>query len=393
MIALRGHVIACTPHRTVARLRGARLGDIVRAGEMEACVIGLDGERVVLAPCGDGRSVKPRDPVLLEEGAANRRLGIALLGKALEGRAVAMPPAPSPGQRLPLREPLWTGIRTIDGLLSFVRGMRVGIFGPPGSGKSQLLAAIARGIDADAVVIALVGERGTEARHHVVAPDARTTVVCAPSSHSAGERLAAGDLAMAQAVALRERGLDVAVVFDSLARYVEAAREIAQGCGESLGRGGYPPSVWPRLANLCELAGVTARGSVTLIATVLSDAGDAADPLSEAARSYLDGHVVLSRRRADRGAFPAVDVPASLSRPMAAAVEPAHRDAAERVREALARLEDSREARELGLGGGDALLGRAVAAEGELETFLRQGPEPVKISHTLSELARIADIL
>jgi type III secretion protein N (ATPase) len=298
-----------------------------------------------------------------------------------------------PAERAPLCIPLWTGIRAIDGLLTLVRGMRIGIFGPPGSGKSRLLDAIARGIEADAVVVALVGERRNEAHARIEARDSRTTVICAPSDCSAPERLAAGDLALAHALALNQYGLHVAVVFDSLARYVDAARQLALANGEMPGRAGYPASVWPRLAALCERAGATAGGSITLIATVLSDAADPADPLAEAARSYLDGHIVLSRRRAERGAFPAIDVPVSLSRPMPAAVDEGHRAAATRVRAALARLDDSREARELGLRSAEPDLARAVAAEAGLEAFLRQGAETVSASQTLSDLARIADTL
>jgi FliI/YscN family ATPase len=348
--------------------------------------------------------VRARRVVGLEEDGERRVLGIPLLGRAIDGMGQALdgrpPPqgrraprlrAPLPSERVPLRVPMWTGIRAIDGVLTLVRGMRIGIFGPPGSGKSRLLEAIARGIDADAVVIALVGERGNEAHARIAACDSRTTVICAPSDRSAGERLAAGELALVQALALKDHGLDVAVVFDSLARYVDAARQIALAGGEMPGRGGYPPSVWPRLAALCERAGATARGSITLVATVLSDAADAADPLAEAARSYLDGHIVLSRRRAERGAFPAIDVPASLSRSMPAAVDERHQGAAARVRAALARLEDSREARELGFRPDEPDLARAVAAEPGLEAFLCQGPEAVSAAETLGHLFRIAD--
>ena len=151
---------------------------------------------------------------------------------------------------------------------------------------------------------------------------------------SAGCR--AAELAMAQASRLRDCGLDVVLILDSLARYAQALREIALSYGEPPGRGGYPPMVFARLAALCECAGATANGSVTLLATVLSDIADPSDPLAEAARSHLDGHLVLSRSRAERGAFPAIDVPASLSRPMPAVVDSRHLGAAARIRAALA---------------------------------------------------------
>jgi len=404
VIALHGRVVASRRQCVVARLRGARIGDRVAIGAVPATVVAVGGERVDLLPHGDTDCVARGDDVVLEDGGGRCILGIPLLGRAIDGAGLpldGLPPpqgrrsargrAPLPSERAPLRAPLWTGVRAIDGLLTLVRGMRLGIFGPPGTGKSRLLESIARDIDADAVVIALVGERGSEAQARIAACDGRTTVICSPSDRSAGERLAAGELALAHASVLRSSGLDVAVVFDSLARYAEAARELALAGGEMPGRGGYPPGVWPQLAALCEQAGATANGSITLIATVLSDAADAADPLAEAARSYLDGHIVLARRRAERGAFPAIDVPASLSRPMAAAVEAPHRAAAARVRAALARLEDSREARELGLPSGEPQLARAVAAESDLEAFLRQGPQSVPACETLDALARIAD--
>lgn len=262
--------------------------------------------------------------------------------------------------------------------------MRLGIFGPPGTGKSSLLQAIARGIRADAVVVALVGERGAEVERQLAILDERITIVCAAVDRTAGERVAAAELAMAQACRLRDCGLDVVVIFDSLARYAQALREIALACGEPPGRAGYPPSVFTRVAELCERAGVTDSGSITLFATVLSDAADAADPLAEAARSHLDGHLVLCRRRAERGAFPAIDVPASLSRPMPAVVEPRHRLAAARVRAALARLEDGREVRELG-------LAPAEPQEPALEAFVRQESQPELIARTLDALYHLAD--
>ncbi|MGH7684487.1 MAG: ATP-binding cassette domain-containing protein, partial [Vulcanimicrobiaceae bacterium] len=254
-----------TATRIVARVRSARIGDRVAIGSLPATVVAIDGDRIVVAP---------------EDGAERCVLGIPLLGRAVDGMGKPLDGRPPPqGRRLPhtgatppvelepLRVPLWSGVRAIDGLLTLVRGMRIGIFGPPGSGKSCLLDAIARGIEADAVVISLVGERANEAQARIAACDSRTTIVCAPSDRSAGEKLATGDLALAHARALRDYGLHVAVVFDSLARYADAARQAGLARGELPARGGYPPGVWPRLAALCEQAGATAFGSITLIAT------------------------------------------------------------------------------------------------------------------------------
>jgi FliI/YscN family ATPase len=385
-------------------LRGAHLGDrvIIRAhtGDVSATVIAVEGAHAILVPLDDSRRVTQGDVVECREFGDRVVLGTALCGRAVDGlgrpldggdvpdgacvsvaRYLAAPP---PSARCALSRPMWTGIRSIDALLTLACGMRLGIFGPPGAGKSSLLHAISRGVRADAVVIALIGERGAEAEQHLTMLDARTTVVCAPADRSAGERIAAGDLAMAQAGRLRECGLDVVVIFDSLARYTHAAREIALAAGEAPGRGGYPPSAFALLAQLCECAGATQAGSVTLIATVLSDAVESGDPLAETTRSHLDGHLVLSRRRAERGAFPAIDVPASLSRPMPSVVDAPHLAAARAVRAALARLEDSREARELG-------VAPAEPAEPALEAFLRQGSQPELIAGTLSALHYLAD--
>lgn len=370
-------------------------------------MVRIEGRRVTAAVLGPSQGLAPGDRVALDPEGYRAVLGAPLLGRAVDGLGVPLdgrePPA---GLRVPVRSaaprlegrrlgaaPLWTGVRAIDGLLVPARGARIGIFGPPGTGKSVLLGAIAAGVDADAVVVALVGERGGEALRLAAAVDRRTTLVCAPADRSAGERLAAGDLALAQAERLRGCGLDVVVIFDSLARYAGAARELAVASGEPLGRGGYPASAFARLAALVERAGCTEAGSLTLIATVLTDAGDPSDPLGEAARSFLDGHLVLDRGLAERGAFPAIDVVRSLSRTMAAVVEPRQAAAAARVRTALARLEATAEARELGLAVPDGELARAVAAQEGLEGFLRQTGGPVPTAQTLRSLEALADML
>jgi FliI/YscN family ATPase len=410
LIAIRGRVVACRSRAIDAQIPTARLGDRVRIETRRATlwaqVAEIAGTAVTLVPLGDPRDVGCGDPVVLEEAMARDVVGIPLLGRAIDGlgapldggsaprgRGREAPAAPQPLQRRVPRLPLWTGIRAVDGLLTLARGARVGIFGPPGTGKSSLLERIARNIEADAVVVALVGERGGEACRHLSSLDARTTIVCAPTDRTAAERLAAADLALAHAQHLCARGLAVAVILDSLARYGFAAREIALACGEPAGRGGFPPSVFARLAALVERAGSTDAGSITLIASILSDAGDPADPLAEAARALLDGHIVLSRPLAERGRFPAIDVPASLSRTMAAVVEAGHAQAAGSVRSALARLAETADARELGVVIEDAALDRALTAEAHLEGFLRQGEEATPAAETLRSLAELADRL
>jgi type III secretion protein N (ATPase) len=299
---------------------------------------------------------------------------------------------PLPLERIALDRPLWTGVRAIDALLTLARGARVGIFGAPGTGKSSLLESIARGAAADALVVALVGERGREAETWIRACDERTIVICATGDRDAEERARACEAAFAHAHALRARGLHVLLLVDSLARYANALREIAVARGEACGRAGFPPSVFARLARTLERAGATSEGSVTAIASVLDD-GDERDPVSDAARSMLDGHLTLSPERARAGRFPAIDVLASASRTMAAAATPQHRARAGRVRGALAWLAGTAEARALGIAPGDACARRLLAAEPALEALLIQGPEPESASLTLARLSELADTI
>ncbi|MEO6835484.1 MAG: ATP-binding protein, partial [Candidatus Tumulicola sp.] len=264
--------------------------------------------------------------------------------------------------------------------------------GAPGSGKSMLLDAIVGGCRADAIVIGLVGERGREAARWIDACDVRTTVVCATSDRPAAERVRAAHVAAAQASALRERGLHVLLVLDSLARVAAALRELAVGAGESVGRAGFPPSVFADLARLVEVAGPTRAGSMTLIASVLDD-GDDRDPISDAARSLLDGHVALAPRLADAGRFPAVDVLASASRTMAQVAAAEHVRAAHGIRRALALLERTDDARRLGIDPVDPESQRAIAAQERLEFFLRQGSRPAEPDATLEMMAGLACFL
>jgi type III secretion protein N (ATPase) len=325
-------------------------------------------------------------------------LGMALLGRAVDAFGAPLDgggtprglreridvPAPTPAQRIAIAQPLWTGVRAIDALLTIGRGARVGIFGEPGAGKSTLLETIIRGVRADAVVVALCGERGREAQQWIAGCDRRTTIVCATSDRPSEERVRAATLAFAQAGALARRGLQVLLVLDSLARVAYALREMGAARGESVGRGGYPPSVFAQIAALVERAGAFAHGSVTLIATVLHD-GDERDPVSEAARSLLDGHLVLSAARAQTGRYPALDVPASASRTMQAVVTPEHAAAAAAVRAALAHLATT-DARALG-------LEPPSEAEPALERLLCQGREPIRPAVVLEALAQTADMV
>jgi FliI/YscN family ATPase len=372
-----GSIVALEPQCLVAAVHGACAGQravvVTRTGtRVPAQVAALANGRTMLAPYGDVQGVAIGDRVTLDV-------------------AGALPSAEL--ERVPVLEPFWTGIRAIDGPLALGRGARIGIFGSPGAGKSTLLEAIVAGSRADATVVGLVGERGREAERWSSRAGPDTTVICATSDRSPGERLRAAERAFECAAALRDRGLHVLLVLDSLARVAAAARDLAIAQGEPVGRGGYPPSVVARQARLLEGAGATRSGSVTLVATVLAEGSLEHDPVADAAKAALDGHVILSARLAAAGWFPAIDVPASASRTLAEIATPAHRAAAGRLRAALYALEHSRDARSLGLdpGAGDPMLARAIAAEGRLAGFLCQAGGGADPAETLMLMTQIAD--
>ena len=394
-----------------AALPCAAIGDGVQIHAGEAMIRGVvhavAAGAALITPRGAIDGITAGDTVSSAPAALTLPLGMAALGRALDSNGTPLdglgpidgrptriaPRAPSAGDRSPLGSPLWTGVKVIDALLTLGRGARVGLFGAPGVGKSTLLSMLARCVAADAVVVALVGERGREAAAWIAGCGPRMTVVCACGDRSAAERVAAARVAMAQAASLRARGLDVLMILDSLARFGSALREIAVACGEPVGRGGFPASVFAQMAHLVEAAGCTRTGSVTLVASVLSDGSDERDPLSEAACSLLDGHITLSPALAHAGRYPAIDVLASASRTMQEVAHEEHRRQAQVVRAALALLKETEDARSLGLPITDPRALRAHAAVDDIEAFLRQGEVSIKPAETLDDLGALADTL
>jgi type III secretion protein N (ATPase) len=405
IVATRGGLITA---RMPALCIGAGARVMTRSGRVvPARVTAVDRRRVTLAPFAglDGIAVGDRieaDPAVLEIC-----VGVAILGRAIDalGRSVDGLHEPRgkrggthggcrPAERVAIDAPFITGVRAIDGPLAFGVGARIGIFGAPGCGKSTLLETIVAGSSADVTVVGLVGERGREAERWIANIDARTTIVCATSDRSAAERLRAAEIAFAQADALRKRGLHVLLVIDSLARVAAAARDVAVAAGEPVGRGGYPPSVFGVLAGLLERAGRFTTGSITLVASVLSDGADERDPVSDACRAALDGHIVLAERLARQGWFPAIDLAASASRTLADVASPRHFASARALRQAVAVLDETREARQFGLdpGAGDAAIRRAIDEQVSIAGFLRQR-EPADPAATLAELGALTDRL
>jgi type III secretion protein N (ATPase) len=270
-------------------------------------------------------------------------------------------------------------VKAIDGLLTLGEGQRIGIFAGPGCGKTTLMAAIARGCAADAIVFGLVGERGRELneflQHELDASlVAKTIVVVATSDRTSMERARAPFTATAIAEALRDRGLKVLLLVDSLTRFARAQREIGLAAGEPPARGGFTPSVYTMLPRLIERAGGTPKGSITAMYTVLVDGENPSDPIGDEAKSLLDGHIVLTRKLAEQGHYPAIDVLASISRVMSNVVTSEHRRAASSFRELLARYQELELLIRLGeyKPGGDPVADRAVSMRQEQLGFLRQ---------------------
>jgi ATP synthase in type III secretion protein N len=373
----------------VASLPGARIGECVRIGALQTGEVrGIDDHAARIVVHGSIEGIAAGTLICVDGAARYLPLGVCALGRCIDAVAFPLDGGPrlsgpavaietcAPAVRAPISAPFWTGIRAIDTLITLGFGSRVGIFGAPGCGKTTLLEAIVRGASADAIVIALVGERGREAEAWMRRCDRRTTIVCATSDRSAAERVRAARVALSQACALRSRGLEVLLLLDSFARVATALRELAVANRETAGRGGFPPSVFAELARMVECCGPTPNGgAITLIATVLDD-GDDRDPVSDAARSLLDGHITLSERLARERVFPAIDVAASVSRTMSDVVDEHHRHAAGLLCKAIASLKETADARTLGLASPDGFLQCAIACEARINDLLRQGASP-----------------
>lgn len=365
-------------------------------GSVPAEVVGFRDGRLLLMALAHG-PIAPGARILLDEPMDSVPAGPTLLGRVVDalGRPIDGGPAPRartwplagrsipPLARAEVSEVLPTGVRAIDALLTLGIGQRVGLIAGTGVGKSILLQQIVRGTRSDAVVVALVGERGREISAFLDALAAdrrpRTTVVAVPADHAAPLRLRAAMAAMAMAEALRAEGMHVLLLLDSLTRIAQAQREIGLAAGEPPGLRGYPASATAVIPRIVERAGRDARtgGAITAVMTVLAEGDDLlSDPVADAARGVLDGHILLSREVAARGRFPAIDLGHSVSRTMAACVGPDHRRAAAALRRDWALAEANRDLVAMGahVPGADAALDRALARLPAIEAFLAQDP-------------------
>lgn len=365
-----------------------------RGGRVEAEVIGLQGAQALLAVFGEPTGLSPGDRVLCRSGAPRVPVGLDLLGRVIdgEGRAIDGRPTPILNVRLPLYaeapapmerrlidQPLGLGIRAIDGLLTAGRGQRLGIFAGTGVGKSVLMGMICRHTQADANVIALVGERGREVRDFIEkqlgeAGLARSVVVACTSNEAPALRVRAALHATTIAEYLRSQGMDVLLMMDSLTRMAMAQRQIGLAAGEPPTAKGYPPSALALLPRLLERAGRTRCGSMTGIYTVLVEGDDIDDPLADAVRGILDGHIWLSRKLAQRGHYPAVDVLGSVSRVADDVVSAEQRRAAMTVRRVLATWNDIEDLVSIGayVPGANRDYDVAVQTREAIFSFLRQ---------------------
>jgi type III secretion protein N (ATPase) len=399
-------------------LPGARVGDVVllrRRGEpLAAEVVGFDQGEAVAVALGELTGVGSDDVVEstgapLEIGAGAALLGRVLdgLGRPLDGEPlprgltsvpVDRAPPPALGRRR-VESPLATGVRAIDGLLTLGLGQRIGLFAGSGVGKSTLLGTIARGTNADVVVVALVGERGREVSEfleHSLGAEGRrrAVVVVATSDAPALERLRAVQVATAIAEAFRDDGKNALLLVDSVTRVARAQREIGLAAGEPPARRGYPPSVFAFLPRLLERSGQGERGSITGIYTVLVEGGDMDEPIADEVRGILDGHIVLDRALSARGHYPAIDVVTSLSRVMETVVSREHVMMARILRGLVAAYEEKRDLIALGAysKGSDARVDQAVIALPEIERFLQQpSAELVPLERTIATLKSLAE--
>jgi FliI/YscN family ATPase len=377
-----------------------------------AQVVGFRDALTILSPLGEMSGVRHGNRVRLTRTVRWLRVGNELLGRVIDaaGNAVDGRPQPAlsdrtsfsgnpphPCQRPRIAQPLSTGVRAIDGLLTCGKGQRMGIFSGSGVGKSVLMGMMARYTSAEVIIIALIGERGREVNEfleHDLGPEglAKSVVVVATSNEPALVRTQAAFTATAIAEYFRDQGKDVLLLMDSLTRFALAQREIGLAAGEPPTTRGYPPSVFATLPKLVERAGRSPKGSITAFYTVLVEADDPNEPISDAVRGLIDGHTWLSRSLASRGHYPAVDVLQSLSRLMPAVTDDSQCRAAFALRELLAAYRDHEDLISVGAyrRGSNKTVDAAIDMQEAIQGYLRQAvAQPSTLEEAREGLLRL----
>lgn len=358
-------------------------------------VVGFREGYVMLMPVGEMQGIGPGCEVVSAQKTLNVKVGSELLGRVLDGLGNPMddkgpllckteyplqadPPPPLTRPRI--KDNLYVGVRAIDGLITMGEGQRIGIMAGSGVGKSTLLSMIARNTEADISVIALVGERGREVRDFIERDLGeegmkRSVVVVATSDQPALVRIKGAMTATAIAEYFRDQGHKVVLMMDSVTRFAMAQREVGLTIGEPPATRGYTPSVFALLPRLLERAGTSEKGSITGIYTVLVDGDDMNEPIADAVRSILDGHIVLSRKIAAQNHFPAIDIMPSVSRVMNEVVSPEHLKAAQQMRQLMAVYRDAEDLIHIGayVKGSSAKIDEAVQKIDAINAFLCQG--------------------
>ncbi|HLU62768.1 MAG TPA: flagellar protein export ATPase FliI [Gammaproteobacteria bacterium] len=382
---------------------------------LETEVVGFEADRLYLMPVGTPRGIAPDARVLPLSRPARVRVGEGLLGRVIDGagqpldgkgplrvehsRDLAGPPI-NPLERRPIERIFDVGVRSINTLLTLGEGQRVGLFAGSGVGKSVLLGMMTRYAQADVIVVGLIGERGREVQEFVgrtLGPEAmqRAVVVAAPADAPPLMRLHGAWQATAIAEYFRDTGKRVLLLMDSLTRFAQAQREIGLAIGEPPATRGYPPSVFARLPQLVERAGNNeGPGSITAIYTVLAEGDDQNDPVVDSARAILDGHIVLARRIAESGIYPAIDIEASVSRVMNELISDRQREQVLRFRKLYAAYQRNRDMITLGAyqKGSDPLVDEAIARWPRMLAFLQQDrARAVSAADALAELARVLE--
>ncbi|TBR37200.1 MULTISPECIES: flagellar protein export ATPase FliI [Dyella] len=397
---------------------GARcLVSTATGAQLDTEVVGFADDRLLLMPVTEMHGVLPNARVRPCARAGDLPVGTALLGRVIGADGVpldGMGPLEAdehatlkrepinPMSRKPIDTPLDTGVRAINALLTVGRGQRLGLFAGSGVGKSTLLGMMTRYTDADVVVVGLIGERGREVKEfveHTLGDEgrARSVIVAAPADAPPLKRLRGAQYATAIAEWFRDRGQRVLLLMDSITRYAQAQREIALAIGEPPATKGYPPSVFAMLPALVERAGNDAygRGSITAFYTVLTEGDDYRhDPIADAARAILDGHIVLSRDLAEAGHYPAIDIEASISRVMPAVVRREHMRAAQAFRQVYSAYSRQRDLIAVGAyqKGSDPQVDKAITMWPRLRDFLQQEvDEPMALAQAIEALNGIAE--